>query len=111
MYRIGIDLGGTNIAAGLVNEKFEIVAKASVPTHAERAPEAIVADIAALCREVCAKADVDISEVASVGIASPGIVSDESGEAIYANNLPFDHFPILPMLREMLPIQEFHSTA
>ena len=32
MYRIGIDLGGTNIAAGIVNENFEIICKASVPT-------------------------------------------------------------------------------
>ena len=108
MYRIGIDLGGTNIAAGLVNEEFKIVAKASVPTHAERPAEQIVADIAALCKDVCQKANVDMSEVASVGIASPGIVDDESGEAIYANNLPFNHLPILPMLREMLPIKEFH---
>ena len=108
MYRIGIDLGGTNIAAGIVNEEFKIVAKASVPTHAERAAEEIVADIAALCKKVCADNGIDISEIESVGIASPGIVDDESGEAIYANNLPFSHLPILPMLREMLPIKEFH---
>ena len=92
MYRIGIDLGGTNIAAGIVNEEFKIVAKASVPTHAERAAEEIVADIAALCKKVCADNGIDMSEIASVGIASPGIVSDESGEAIYANNLPFSHY-------------------
>ena len=108
MYRIGIDLGGTNIAAGIVNEEFKIVAKASVPTHAERSAEEIVADIAALCKKVCADYGIDPSEVTSVGIASPGIVSDESGEAIYANNLPFSHLPILPMLSEMLPIKEFH---
>ena len=42
MYRIGIDLGGTNIAAGIVNEEFKIVAKASVPTHAERPAEEMV---------------------------------------------------------------------
>ena len=65
MYRIGIDLGGTNIAAGLVNEEFKIVAKASVPTRAERPAEQIVADIAALCKEVCVKAGIEMSEVAS----------------------------------------------
>lgn len=108
MYRIGIDLGGTNIAAGIVNEEFKIIAKASVPTRAERPAEEIVADIAALCQTVCADNGIDIAQIDSVGIASPGIVSDESGEAIYANNLPFDHFPILPMLRELLPIKEFH---
>ena len=36
MYRIGIDLGGTNIAAGLVNEKFEIIAKDSMLTWLRR---------------------------------------------------------------------------
>ena len=44
MYRIGIDLGGTNIAAGLVNEKFEIVTKDSTPTLADRPSEEIVND-------------------------------------------------------------------
>ena len=47
MYRIGIDLGGTNIAAGVVDESQHIVAETSVPTGAERGAEAVVADICA----------------------------------------------------------------
>ena len=58
MYRIGIDLGGTNIAAGLVNEDFEILVKDSLPTQATRPPEQIVDDIALLCRRVCDAAGV-----------------------------------------------------
>ena len=108
MYRIGIDLGGTNIAAGIVNEEFKIIAKDSVPTNADRPGEAIVTDIANLCKKLCSDNGIALEEIASLGIASPGIVDDESGEAIYANNLPFDHFPILPLLREQLPIPEFH---
>ena len=94
MYRIGIDLGGTNIAAGLVNEKGEIVKKLSVPTNADRAAEEIAADIAKLCHGVCNESDVSADEVLSFGIATPGIADDESGEVVYANNLPFRHFPI-----------------
>ena len=45
MYRIGIDLGGTNIAVGLVDENMTIVTKKSTPTLAERPGEEIVADI------------------------------------------------------------------
>ncbi|MBR7099284.1 MAG: ROK family protein, partial [Clostridia bacterium] len=56
MYRIGIDLGGTNIAAGLVNESFEIIAKESTPTLVGRPSEEIVADIARLCKNLCATA-------------------------------------------------------
>ena len=49
MYRIGIDLGGTNIAVGVVNEHYEIVAEASLPTGAQRPAEQVVAD---MCRAV-----------------------------------------------------------
>ena len=109
MYRIGIDLGGTNIAAGIVNEEYKIIAKDSVPTNADRPGEAIVADIAGLCKKLCTEKGIALTEIASVGIASPGIVDDESGEAIYANNLPFNHFPILPLLKAQLPeVGEFH---
>ena len=108
MYRIGIDLGGTNIAAGIVNEEFKIIAKDSVPTNADRPAEEIVADIAALCNKICADNGLTVNDIDSVGIASPGIVDDNSGEAIYANNLPFDHLPILPLLKAQFPVKELH---
>ena len=72
MYRIGVDLGGTNIAVGLVDEKYNIIVKQSTPTLAKRPGVEIVDDIAALCRKVCRAAGVDVSEVEAVGIASPG---------------------------------------
>ena len=100
MYRIGVDLGGTNIAAGLVDESYKIVRKKSVPTGAERAPELIVDDMARLCRTLCEEARVELSEIASVGIASPGIANHDTGVVEYANNLPFINFPIASMLSE-----------
>ena len=66
MYRIGIDLGGTNIAAGIVNEAYEIICQESVPTGADRSSEAIADDMAALCRSVCVKAGIPETEIASV---------------------------------------------
>ena len=108
MYRIGIDLGGTNIAAGIVNEEFKIIAKDSIPTDSARPAEEIAADIAAVCKKVCARAGIDMSEIASVGIASPGIVDDEAGIIIYTNNLPFRNFPIIPMLKKELGVPEAH---
>lgn len=98
MYRIGVDLGGTNIAVGLVNDNFEIVLKRSCPTGAERAPEAIVDDMAKLCIKVCEESSVDIKDVASIGIASPGIAETSTGIVRYANNLPFRNFPICELL-------------
>lgn len=108
MYRIGIDLGGTNIAAGLVDEQFRIVAKESTPTLVGRPNEAIVDDIAALCKKVCAAAGAKESDVASIGIASPGVVDNDTGEIVYANNLGMRHFPIIPLLRERVGIQKIY---
>lgn len=108
MYRIGIDLGGTNIAAGLVNEKFEIIAKESTPTLVGRPNLEIVRDIAALANKLCADAGIALSDVAALGIASPGIVDDATGCVVYANNLDFRNYPILPELRKLLDIAEMH---
>ncbi len=102
MYRIGVDLGGTNIAAGLVDESYKIIRKKSVPTGADRAPELIVADMAKLCRTLCEEEKVDLANVVSVGIASPGIANHDTGVVEYANNLPFINFPIASMLSEQL---------
>ena len=108
MYRIGIDLGGTNIAAGIVNEKFEIVAQDSTPTLPARPSVEIVDDIAMLCKKLCDRLGLTVSDIDSLGIASPGIVDDEIGHVVYTNNINFKHFPILPLLRERFPVKEMH---
>lgn len=105
MYRIGIDLGGTNIAVGLVDENYRIVSKLSAPTIASRPAVEIIDDMAELCLRVCAEAGVEISEVRSVGIASPGIANHDDGVVEYANNLPFRQLPITALLRERLPVE------
>lgn len=102
LYRIGIDLGGTNIAVGLVDENMNIVEKQSTPTLAERDPLCIVDDMAALCRKVAEAHGVSMGDVESVGVASPGIANDSSGRIEYANNLPFRQFPLAALLAERL---------
>ena len=106
MYRIGIDLGGTNIAAGIVNENFEIVCKASVPTGAERPAAEIAADMAAICHTVCEKAGIAPSEIASVGIASPGIANHDAGVVEYCCNIPsFNQFNVCEAVKAGFPVE------
>ena len=104
MYRIGIDLGGTNIAVGIVNDEHKIVVKKTTPTLAKRPPEEIVADMARVCLEACAELNVDIKGIANIGIASPGIANPVNGCVEYANNLPFLRFPIVKLLADGLGI-------
>ena len=73
MVRIGVDLGGTNIVAGVVNEAYEILAKARCKTCADRSAEEIMQDMARLCREAAQQAGVTMAEVESGGIGCPGV--------------------------------------
>ena len=108
MYRIGVDLGGTNIAVGLVDEEYRLVAKDSTPTGRDRAGEAIVDDIAMVCRRLCETNGVPISEIAAVGIATPGIAENHSGIVRYSCNLNFRNFPLADLLKERFPVPHVH---
>lgn len=83
---IGVDLGGTNIAVGIVDLKQKkIVRKASTKTNAPRPCEAISTDIVRLCRELCSAENLKLDDIKWIGVATPGIV--KNGKVLYANNL------------------------
>ena len=68
MYTIGIDLGGTNIVAAVVDDKYNIVGKSKTPTNSPRSAEEIFDDIAKVCREAIDEAKLSISDISSVGM-------------------------------------------
>lgn len=98
---IGIDLGGTNIAAGLVSEDGKILEKASTPTLSGRPIIEVVEDMAELCRSLTEKHGVELSDVKGIGIGSPGSIDYENGVVVYSNNLKMDHFPIADELKKL----------
>lgn len=102
MYSIGIDLGGTNIAVGIVDASYNIVRKGSVPTNTRRSPDEITADMAALSQKLCKEAGITLSEIDFAGVAAPGSVNPEEGTLIYANNLPFLDYPLCEKLSALL---------
>ena len=108
MYYLGIDLGGTNIAAGVVNDKYEIVKKKSTPTLANRDGKLIIKDMAELCRSVVADCGLTIDDIEYAGIATPGTANSETGVVEYANNLPFRDFPIAALLKEYLGVKKVY---
>ena len=69
---IGIDLGGTNIAAGVVDENGRILHKDSIKANAEREASEIIKDMAELSKKVTLDAGFKLSDVEWVGIGSPG---------------------------------------
>jgi ROK family protein (putative glucokinase) len=100
MYYIGIDLGGTNIAAGIVDESGAIVKKGSVPTGRTRPSEEIVEDMCALAESLMKDTGIGVSEIHSVGIGSPGVLDREKGVIIYNCNLGFRNVPVRKLIQK-----------
>ena len=94
MYYVGIDLGGTNIAAGICDEKGNIIIKDSVPTIKERDVSEIVHDMVSLAERLVERSGIEASDIKAVGIGSPGTIDSENGVVVYANNLSMDHYPL-----------------
>ena len=106
MYYLGVDLGGTNIAIGLVNEKFEIILKDKVPTGAARPTAEIIDDMASLCKSIVERAGITFDEVEYVGIAAPGSIDPKAGVVRYANNIKMNNYPIAEELKSRLPVKK-----
>ncbi len=104
MYRIGIDLGGTNIVVGLVEQDLRIVDKCSVKTQVPRSVESMTADMAQMARTLLERNRLLWQDVASVGVGVPGTANPENGHMEDANNLGFDDVPFLPLLAKKIPV-------
>ena len=104
MFRIGIDLGGTNIAVGLCDNELNIKDKDSVPTLAAKEPELIVKDMAELTERIIKRNGLSVEDIAYVGIAAPGSINAELGYIEYTNNLPLSKFPIADVFKGFLPV-------
>lgn len=101
-YYIGIDLGGTNIVAGVVNENYEIIAKSSVKTNLPRPEQEIAADIIKVSKQAVADAGLTMDQIEWVGMGTPGIANSETGIIEYSNNLGFVNTPMVKYLEEGL---------
>lgn len=99
-YFIGIDLGGTNIKAGVVNENYEIISKATCKTNLPRPAEDICADMAKVSLEAVEKAGLTVDDIECIGIGTPGIANSADGVIEYSNNLGFDNVPVVELMRK-----------
>ncbi|HBT65964.1 MAG TPA: glucokinase [Ruminococcaceae bacterium] len=102
MYRIGIDLGGTNIVAGVVDDSYRIISTSKCKTNLPRPAKEIVEDMAKVAREAVSQAGLTMDEIASVGVGSPGTCNADTGIVEYSNNLRFENLPLRDLLGGML---------
>lgn len=106
MYNIGIDLGGTNIAIGIVDENHNIVLKDKVPTRTERPTSAIMDDMANLCKSLLERLNLTFRDIGYAGIATPGAVDIANGVVRYSPNIKMENYPIASELKARIPVKD-----
>ena len=104
MYRIGIDLGGTNIAAGLVDDGMRILDVVSVKTNAPRPVEDLLEDMAELVSRLTERNGLTPDYIASVGVGVPCTANPDNGHLEDADNLGYADTPFLTLLQAKLPV-------
>ena len=102
MLRFGFDIGGTNIAAGLVDEDGRLIAKNSVRFPRGQGTDAVIAACTGLYGTILQDSGTDERDVVGVGVAVPGSVDPKNGVVIDAHNLGFHHTPLQYLLGSQL---------
>ena len=103
-YYCGIDLGGTNIKAGIVDGEGKLLNKVSIKTRAERAMEEIIHDMGQLAVDAIKDAGLEIKDIEAIGIGSPGTPDNDEGLLVYSSNLPFNKAPMRKLIREVVDL-------
>ena len=94
MYYLGVDLGGTNIAIGIVDKDGKILNKASVSTPSNGEYTDVVTAMIDLSKELISDNGLELSDFEAVGIGCPGSIDYQKGSVAYSNNLHFNDAPI-----------------
>ena len=100
MYYLGVDVGGTNIAVGVVDENNAIVAKASQKTPVPCSEEVFCDKIVEVCHEALGKANLTLDDVPWIGIGCPGTVNRATGIIEFSNNLYFKNLKLREMIAD-----------
>lgn len=103
MYYLGLDLGGTNIVAAVIDEEYQIISKETIPTNAGRSVEEVTADMAAISRKAVVSAGLTMAEISSWGIGMPSYINPKTDLLVYSNNFGWKNVPIGEHLKRQMP--------
>ncbi|GHI00434.1 ROK family protein [Neobacillus kokaensis] len=101
---IGIDIGGTKIAAGIVSETGELLQRAEVKSDVSDR-ELMFTRVVEAVEQVLKDASLSVADMEGIGVGVPGKVDREQGIAVYQNNLPWAEFPVASRLREQFGLK------
>ncbi len=108
MYYLGIDLGGTFIKAGIVDDEGKIIRKDSLATEVDGGVDHVAERMAEISLKVIKDAGLSVSDIAYAGVASPGTADCGSGEMVYCSSIPFLHYPLAKKISDLTGIEKVY---
>ncbi len=102
MYYLGIDLGGTNIAAGVINKQYRLVGRSKQKTHIPCSEQEMCEQLATSALSALQDANLTLNDIPWIGVGSPGSIDRANGIITFSSNLQFRQFPLERLLRERL---------
>ncbi len=106
-YSLAIDLGGTNIGAGVVSETGKLIHKVSVPVVNSSNIEKLLLEVAQAARLAAAEAEIELRDIAFLGVGVPGICRNEKGPVIFAPNIHWKEIDAAAVLEKELGLPVF----
>lgn len=104
-YALGVDIGGTKIACGIMNEQGELISTHTVPSDPSDR-EAMFVQVKRGIEELLEKSSIDQADLLGMGVGIPGKLNHEEGIAVFQNNLPWANFPIVDRLKEAFEVEK-----
>ncbi len=104
-YHLGLDVGGTNLAAALYDDEYNKLSHRSIPAGGSRGWQEIVADMAAVSRAVVEDAGVGLDQVECWGIGMPSCIDKRTGLLVNAHQFGWKNVPIREWLAPLLPLE------
>ncbi|MDR1221427.1 MAG: ROK family glucokinase [Tannerella sp.] len=108
-YYLGLDLGGTNIVAGVVDEDYNILSKKSIPANAGRPVEEVTRDMAEVGKEAVRQAGLQLSDVSSCGTGVPSCINPATNLLVHANNFGWKNVPVYDCLQKHISLPLYIS--
>ncbi len=103
MYSIGVDIGGSKIAAGVVSEDFKLISKKALPFPHTGDPKDSIATIQTLINGLITENGLKTKEISAIGLAVPGSIDYDRGVVIDAHNLDYHDFPLCQLVGNDFP--------
>ena len=103
MYSIGVDIGGSKIAVGIVSEEMKLVFKKSLPFPHTGNPLDSIQTIQSLISDLLKENQLDIQNASCIGLAVPGSIDYDRGVVVDAHNLGYHDFPLCELVGNKFP--------